>query len=140
MDKLNISVDTLFPSAKTVSTNGKLDVNTLFGSQTDDPDIMFDANKLIERIKKRRDIKLNCYMKMLKYCHTRIMEADNFQESDIIFTTIDIMPNCKEFVPRECIEYISTKLRNDHFDTLIISDTSLFITWNDIELKKQKLP
>ena len=67
MDKLNISVDTLFPSAKTVSTNGKLDVNTLFGSQTDDPDIMFDANKLIERIKKRRDIKLNCYMKMLKY-------------------------------------------------------------------------
>ena len=116
---LNISFDTLFPAAKMSNTNGKLDVNTLFGN-TDETDITFNVDKLIERIKKRRETKLNCYMKMLKYCHTRIIDADNFQETDIIFTTIDVMPNCKEFIPRECIEYISGKLRNEHFDTLII--------------------
>jgi hypothetical protein len=133
---LNISVDTLFPDAKMSNANGKIDINTLFG-KTDETDISFNVDKLIERIKKRRETKLNCYMKMLKYCHTRIIDADNFQETDIIFTTIDVMPNCKEFIPRECIEYISDKLRNEHFDTLIISDTSLFITWNNIELNKQ---
>ena len=140
--KDNISVDTLFPTGTASGINGKkLDINTLFNNTplNAEPDILFDANILVSRIQKRRKIKLNCYMKMLKYCHMRIIEADEFQDTDIIFTTIDIMPTCKEYIPRECIEYISRKLREDSFDTFIISDTSLFITWTDIELKKQNM-
>lgn len=138
---LNISVDLLFPSGHASGTSKKLDINSLFNNTplNTEPNISFDSNILIKRIQQRRYTKLICYMKMLKYCYSKIIEADDFQDTDILFTTLDIMHNCKEYQPHECIEYISNKLRADMFDTLIISNNTLFISWYNMELKKQLL-
>lgn len=136
-----ICVDNLFPSDNRSGTKGrKLDVESLFSGTplNKEPDITFTSDILIERIKKRRLEKLLCYKNMLKYCHDRITSADEDQETDIIFTIVESVPECKEYDPQECLEYISVKLREEDFDTTVLTDTTMFITWRYLELKKEE--
>lgn len=134
----DICVDKLFPSENKSGTLGRrMDVNTLFSGTAlnTEPDITFTSDILLERIKKRRVEKLSCYMNMLKYCHKRIADADNDQGTDIIFKIVESVPECKDYIPRECLEYISVKLREDDLDTTILTDNTMFITWRYLELK-----
>lgn len=136
----NITVDNLFPAEDNKSgTRGKnLDIETLFVNTplNDDPDITFSSDLLINRRIKRRKEKLNFYRQMLRYCHKQIESADEDQYTDIVFSVIETIPECKEYDPRECLEYISVKLREEYFDTTILTDTTMFITWKYIELKR----
>lgn len=135
-----ICVDNLFPSENKSGTKGrKLDIESLFSGTplNNEPDITFTSDILIERIRKRRLEKLKYYKNMLKYCHDRILAAAEDLGTDIIFTVIDIVPECKEYDPRECLDYISVKLREDDFDTTILTDTTMFVTWRYLELKKE---
>ena len=138
-----MSVDKLFPSEENKSgTRGnKLDVDTIFVNTplNNEPKITFTSNVLLERIKKRRKKKLNYYKQMLKYCHERIESSDNDQGTDVVFTIVENIPEFKDFSPRECLEYISIKLREEFFDTTILTDTTMFITWKYLELKKETL-
>lgn len=134
-----ISVDNLFPSENKSGTRGKkLDINTLLTNAplNNEPHITFTSDILLDRIKKRRSEKLLCYMNMLKYCHNRIAEVDNDYETDIIFKVVETIPECKDYDSHECLEYISIKLREDDFDTTILTDTTMFITWKYLELKR----
>lgn len=140
-DKLKaLTIDSLFPSDHNKSgTRGKkLDVETLFSNTplNRKPDITFSSKLLLERRNKRREKKLNYYLHMLKYCHQRIEETDDNDERDMIFTVLETIPECKSYDPLECLEFISTKLREDDFDTTILTDTMMFITWKYLELKK----
>ncbi len=136
---MKMCVDKLFPSDENKSgTKGnKLDIDTIFVNTplNNEPKITFSSNVLLERIKKRRKKKLNYYKQMLKYCHERIENTDNDQETDVVFTIVENIPEFKDFNPRECLEYISKKLREDDFDTTILTDTTMFITWKYLELK-----
>jgi len=133
------SVDMLFPMETNKSgTKGKqLDIDTLFRDTplNKQPVISFTSDVLIDRIKKRRLNKLNCYLKMLQYCHERIKNADELGCTDIEFVVVETYPECRDYDPYECLEFISEKLRQDYFDTIIISDVSMFITWKYIEEK-----
>jgi hypothetical protein len=135
-----ICIDNLFPTDNKSGTKGrKLDVETLFSGTplNNEPDITFTSDLLIERIKKRRLEKLLCYNNMLKYCHNRITATDEDQGTDIIFSVVESVPECKDYNPKECLEYISVKLREDDFDTTVLTDTTMFITWRYLELKKE---
>lgn len=136
-----MSVDKLFPSDenKSGARGNKLDIETIFVNTplNDEPKITFTSNVLLERIKKRRKKKLNYYKQMLKYCHERIESADNDQGTDVVFTIVENIPEFKDFNPRECLDFISIKLREEHFDTTILTDTTMFITWKYLELKKE---
>ena len=139
-DKKEISIDNLFPSDNKSGTKGvKLDVESLFSGTplNHEPEITFSSNILVERTKKRRLERLSCYTNMLKYCHNRILAADEDQGTDIIFSVVESMAECKDYNPYECLEYISIKLREDDFDTTILTNTTMFITWKYLELKKQ---
>jgi hypothetical protein len=137
----NISVDSLFPEGKykTRTNNKKLDIDILFKGTTlnDDPNISFSSDKLLDKIKKRRKNKLKKYNEMLRYCYQRIEETDNNNDTDLVFNVIKNIPDCKEYIPSECLEYISLKLRTHDLDTKILSDTAIFITWKYLELKKE---
>lgn len=136
----SFNVDSLFPSDTNISgTRGKhLDIETLFtGGIEDDPDISFTSDVLINRIQQRRKKKLWCFRNMLRYCYERIQKADDDQLHDIIFNVIEIIPDCKEYTPAECIDYISKKLTEQKFDVLVLNHTSIFISWKYIELKKE---
>ncbi len=137
---INISIDKLFPSDNVSGTRGKkLDINSLYSntSLNNDPEITFNSNLLIEKRIRRRNEKLNFYKQMLKYCYKRIAESDDNLETDILFTVIENIPECKEYNPKECLEYISVKIREEDFDTTILSSTTMFITWKYLELKKE---
>ncbi len=135
-----ICVDKLFPSDNKSGTIGKkLDLETIFINTplNNEPEITFTSEVLLRKIKKRRKEKLNFYKQMLKYCHKRIESADDDQSTDIIFTTVDNIPECPGYDPRKCLEFISIKLREEDFDTAILTDTTMFITWKYLELKKE---
>lgn len=137
---MDINVDNLFPSDVRSGTRGKnLDVETLFSNTplSNEPEITFTSNILLEKREKRRKEKLKYYTHMLKYCHKRISDADDDQGSDIVFTIIDSVPECKDYDSMECLEFISIKLREEDFDTTILTPTTMFITWKYLELKKQ---
>ena len=138
--RVNISIDELFPLEHNKSgTRGRnLDIDTIFCNTplNNEPEITFTSDILLDRIKKRRKEILNYYRQMLKYCHKRIESADEDQETDLVFTVIDCIPECSSYDPRNCLEYISLKLREDDFDTHILTDTTMFITWKYLELKK----
>ena len=137
----NISVDNLFPEGKHKSGNNnkKLDIDTLFKGTplNDEPEIDFSSDKLLDKIKKRRKNKLKKFNEMLRYCYQRIEETDNNNDTDLVFSVIENIPDCKEYEPRECLEYISLKLRTQYLDTKILSNTTIFITWKYLELKKE---
>jgi hypothetical protein len=136
----NISVDSLFPSDNKSGIKGnKLDIESIFKNTplNSEPVITFSAATLLERRNKRRLEKLNYYRHMLKYCHKRIEDADEDQGTDIIFSVLESIPECKEYTSRECLEFISVKLREEDFETIILNDTSMFITWKYLELKKE---
>lgn len=138
---MDISVDNLFPSDIRSGTKGrKLDVESLFSNTplNNEPEITFSSNIILEKREKRRKEKLNYYRHMLKYCHKRITDADDDQGSDIVFTVIESVPECKDYDSLECLEFISVKLREEDFDTTILTSTTMFITWKYLELKKQE--
>ena len=139
-NNIDISIDKLFPSDNISGTKGKtLDINTLYTNTplNNDPDISFNSDILLEKRIKRRNEKLIYYKQMLKYCYKRITETDDNLGTDIVFTVIENIPECKEYLPRECLEYISVKIREEDFDTIILSATTMFITWKYLELKKE---
>lgn len=137
----NISIDKLFPDGNNKSgiRGKKLDIDTLFKGTplNNEPDINFNSDTLLEKVIKRRQNKLKKFNEMLRYCYQRIEETDNNNDTDLVFAVIENMPDCKEYDPRECLEYISIKLRTQDLDTKILSDTSIFITWKYLELKKE---
>ena len=120
-------------SGKELNINSIL-INTPLNKE---PNISFTSDILLARIKKRRAEKLICYKQMLKYCYDTIDKSDSDQVTDIIFTVVESVAECKDYDPLECLEYISEKLRNEHFDTTILSNTSIFITWKYLELKTE---
>ena len=136
-----ISIDKLFPQGtnKSGSQGKKLDIDTLFKGTplNNEPDISFSSDILLDKIKKRRKNKLKKFNEMLRYCYQRIEETNDNNDTDLIFTVIENIPDCKEYDPKECLEYISFKLRTQDLDTKILSNTSIFITWKYIELKKE---
>jgi hypothetical protein len=136
-----LRVDDLFPSNrnKSGSRGKRLDIETLFINTplNDDPDLSFNSSVLLQRIEERRKKKLWYYMNMLRYCYDRIDQADDDQMTDILFSVIEHVPDCRRYSSIECLEYISDKLREQKFDTFIINDTTMFITWKEIELKHE---
>jgi len=97
----------------------------------------FSSSILIDKRQKRREEKLKYYIKMLNYCQNTIIHMDENMKTDLIFTIEETIPECKEFDALECLKFISLKLRQEKFDTIIITPTKLFITWKYIELNSQ---
>lgn len=134
------TIDNLFPSSSNKSgTKGKrLDIETIFLNTplNTEPDVSFSTEVLLDRINARRKKKLWYFKIMLKYCYDRIESADGDQITDILFKVIDVVPDCKGYDSLECLEYISDKLRKQCFDTLILDNTTMFVSWKYLELNK----
>jgi hypothetical protein len=151
--KSTLNIKNLFPMNNTISSqrpqNASLDINTLFGCNnyydTCEKAVSFSSEILIDRIVKRRKEKLKCYRKVLLSCHNKIIDIDDSGVTDMYFNikrdVVDfneIICKCNDFKYHECIEYISDILRDDYFDTLIVNNQTLFISWHNIELKKEE--
>lgn len=141
----HFTLNKLFPE-QMHSTSGKCNFNldsispAINENKTEDMDneMIKLTETLLQRIETRRKKKLWYYQNMLKYCREKIIEADNNQITDILFGVIEFIPECKNYNSVECLEYISQKLRAHEFDTFIINDITMFISWKYLELKLEE--
>ena len=64
----------------------------------------------------------------------KINNAIDIGITDIFFSVPDAFFGYKFYNPTDCLEYTQTKLRNKNFDTLIINNSTLFISWKNLIL------
>ena len=129
MNKINI--ENLF-NCRTNNRSKNLDVKAI--TQCQKP---FDIDTLIETREKKRKTLLNYYIKFYDMCLKKIEIANNLGKTDLLYTVKEFIPNCHEYKPSNCIEYIKNKLQLDHFNICILNSKTLFITWLYIESNKE---
>ena len=132
MEKLNI--ESLF-SCKTKnhkSTFKTLDVKTISQIKKD-----FDTNTLIESREKKRLKLLDHYVKAYDNCLKKIEIANKMGKSDLLYSVTDKILSCPEYDSINSIDYIKRKLDSEYFDTYVVSNNTLFITWLYIELNQE---
>lgn len=136
LDALNI--ENLFTPADGTKphTNGKLDINTLFGKKhNDNENFEFDSEILLESIKKKKQKLNECHYSMYKSCCDAIMMANKSGITDIVHNIPENVPDVMIFKPLECLRFMKDKLEEQNISCRILSKTSIFITWHNIEEK-----
>ena len=133
----HITLNTLFPSGSQIQNNGLLNVNSLFKGlplnnfEKEDFNSQSLINNITQRRKKKLQYMIDCYNKCCKH----ITNINNDNQYDTFFTVPEYIPEAIEYNSIECLEYISINLNQKLIDTYIINNTTVFITWNDLELK-----
>ena len=74
---------------------------------------------------------------MYNFCCNRIKDSDTNGITDLVFELPELIIDASIYKEKECIEYISKNLRDQHIDTLILKNNKLFITWKYFELNKE---
>lgn len=91
-------------------------------------------NEILER-KKVQEL----YEVKYNECLMKINSAIDINMTDIFFQVTDMYFGCKLYNSYECLTIIQEKLRKKNFDTLIISNNKIFISWkNSNFLEKSK--
>lgn len=128
-----ISINSIF--SQNSSSNGKLDVNTICDTdkkQRDDK-IKFSVDKLIQ-LRQERKKRINMeYDKQYDVCLSKIELANKIGMSEIVFDVPKVVYGVYDYHQYDCLEYIHRKLRHLKFDTIIVSDNQVLISWENIE-------
>jgi hypothetical protein len=136
MHKLNI--ENLFSSKGGVKphTNGKLDINTLFKKcEKVNDNFVFDSEILLESIKIKKQKILDCHLSIFKTCCESIISANSSGITDIIHEIPEHVPDVLDFNSKKCLVFIKNKLREQKISSTLLTNTRIFITWNDLEEK-----
>ena len=132
MERINI--ESLF-NCKTHNNSSKtLDIKSI--SQ---PKKSFDIENLIETRERKRKRLLNYYLKFHENCLKKIEIANNLAKTDLLYSVTPTIINFPEYNSLECIKYIKNKLDQEYFDTYIVDENTLFITWLYLEVNREKL-
>jgi hypothetical protein len=83
-------------------------------------------NKNLER-KKVQDL----YEIKYNECLAKINNAIDINMTDIFYQITEAYFGCKLYNSIECLNFIQDKLRKKNFDTLIISNNKIFISWKN---------
>lgn len=133
----NLNIETFFSSKDTKPhSNGKLDINTLFSSNSDN-NFVFDADLLLEGSRRRKNKLDETQETIFKSCCRTIMTANESGITDIFYDVPEHIIECVDYDPKICLKFLKEKLSEHKIDSLIIkkSKTKIFITWNDLENK-----
>ena len=131
MDKINL--ENLF-NCKT--NNFKtIDVSSLSGKYEQH----FNINKLIETKEHMREKLLDEHIKYYKLCIKQIELTNLIGKTDILFVIDEKKPDLPLYNSFDCLKYIENKLTSNYFNTQIINKTTMFITWEYIEVNMRNL-
>ena len=136
-----MNIETLMPSNNNNNYNKskRLDVYTISNERIInlDPNKDFNSNYLLVNIYERRKKIRNWMVDMYNLCCNRIKDTDINGITDLVFELPELIIDTSIYKEKECIEYISKNLRDQHIDTLILKNNKLFITWKYFELNKE---
>jgi len=91
----------------------------------------FLINKIKYNEKIEKDKVNQIYKVKYNECLMKINCAIDINMTDIFFQVTDGYFGCKLYNSIDCINYIQKKLRKKNFDTLIISNFKIFISWKN---------
>lgn len=130
------NIETFFPSDKNINGyNGKFDINTLFKTKTDNEELeILNPAQLIEIININKKKVMKHYTLLYNACGAKIKSANNYGITDIIFDIPEFITDCPEYNSLDCVKFIKKNLQEQIFDTYIISEIQLFISWHKLML------
>lgn len=133
----NITIDVLFPNGTDNSRYGRLDIDTLFKgtSQLVTKKEDFTSADLLDSIAKTRKKKLHVMIDQYNKCCRMIKEADKEGDDHLTFMVPPTVAECTAYSSVDTLVYIQNNLRKKFIDTTIVDRLSIFITWEDVELK-----
>lgn len=111
---------------------GEIDVVSLVSSTIQHSN--FNVNEILKKKELKRLLLLEKYEYFYNLCLEKISNANNAGMSDIIFKVPHGLFSFPDYNCRVCLEYISEKLINSGFNTHILLDTEIFVTWIYLEL------
>ena len=129
----NINIKNIF-NDKLIEVHSLTDINYINivssntgTSITDD----FLINKIkINKISEDEKIE-ELYIKKNNECLLKINDAIDLNLTDIFFKIQKSYFGYKRYDSKKCLELIQNNLRKKNFETLIYSDTEIFISWKD---------
>jgi hypothetical protein len=134
----NINIKNLFTNSE-VNQNDYTNAETLnvynlveskvFINNLDDDYIL---NKIKNNEKNEKNRTKDLYDTKYRECLNKIDNAIDMKMTDVIFTVGDNFFGYKNYNSKKCLEYIQSKLRKKHFDTLICNSKTIFISWKGI--------
>ena len=135
MDKL--SINNLFPSNNDF---GPLDVYSLFNSKKKNKNnqINFNIDKLINLREDRKKKVLEQYEKVFQRCLNKINLVNSLDKFDIIFQVPKWIYGFNDYTSIECLLHLQSNLIKLHFDTLLISSKSIYISWKDLKKNREQ--
>lgn len=135
----HINIDNLFlPNNK--DKHEPLDVYSLFNTKENKTHskINFSIEKLMKSNEKNKKKTLQQYQKIYNLCLNKIDMANIHKMTDIIYNVPKAVFRYPLYDPLECLNYIENNLRALYMDTLILSNSSIFISWANIKENKNK--
>ena len=139
----NINICNLFPASYSgTDSHSPLDVRTLYDFNkkcslkiNDDnrKPVEFNVESLINVRKEKKRMTHNKYKKITDVCLNKIKNANKINQTDIIFNVPLTVFGCNEYNTWNCLDYMEYKLRKLHMDTYVMSETTIFISWLNIE-------
>lgn len=137
MDKININ--NLFANAK-AGRNGEINVSNMFDYDEDQTlaTVELNIDRMLEMKEEKRKLAQSQYYKLFKLCIKKINDAISIGENKIIYEIPYDVPLVTEYSFSECMEYINNKIKKLHMDTIIVSQLSIFISWEFIEENRKE--
>lgn len=132
MDKLSVS--SLIPSAS-IDKNKVLGISSLCNPREnrEKNDLDLNINKLINLREERRKRVFKQYDKVFKMCMTRIHTANQLNNTETIYTIPEAAFSYPEYNQEECILHVQKKLRDNNFDTFVLTQKDIYISWLNLE-------
>jgi hypothetical protein len=130
----NLNIESLFDIKDEFKPHqsGQLDIQTLF-QKKDPKKFVFNSQVLLKTVRKRKEALENCYNTIYEKCCESIMAANSAGLTDIVYEVVMVYPECPEYSASDCVSIIQKKLNAECIQTIILSATSLFISWDGIE-------
>jgi len=100
--------------------------------------ISFNIDKLIDQHEEKKKKIIDQYIKMLNICLKKIKLASSLNQTQIIHEVpkaIFMYPKYNSF---DCMLFIKDKLEKMYIDAVILSDNTIYITWEYVKHNKSK--
>ena len=137
MEKLNI--DNLFSTKNKISASSEpLTVYTLFHPDINKETNNLNINRLINVREKRKDKIIKEYKKKYIQCYKTIEKLNNLNTYKMVHVVPTVVYDCPDYKPEDCIKYIENKLKKYYMDILVLSNKSIFISWDNLKENRDK--
>lgn len=132
-----ISINNLFPSSNNFQP---LDVNSLYNinEQRTKNKINFNIDKLVSLREERRRKIFVQYEKIFNMCLNKINMANGLNKNELVYYVPEAVYGYFDYNSTNCLEYIEGKLRQMKLETLILDNTSIYISWENLAKKIKK--